>query len=149
MLGPPTGSMMASTPRPRVIAPTRSSTFSLFAVDDVIGAKLAGKARLGFAGDDADDDQAGNLGQVDQRIAHAAGSRIDQHGLALAQRQRIVEDVIGDLIIGERRCGIELDVVGQQKSRFRRRRDIVGIMPAAMRPLARGGVDALARRGAT
>ena len=132
-----------------MIAFTRSPTFSALAVDDVIGAKLAGETRLGVAGDDADDVRPRNLGQVDQRIAHAAGRRVDQHGLALAQRQRIVEDVIGDLIIGERRRGIERDVIGKNKSRFRRRRHIVGIMPAAMRPLARGGVDALARRGAT
>ena len=58
MLGPPTGSMMASTPRPRVISLTRSPTFSRLAVDDVIGAKLAGEARLGFARDHADDVQA-------------------------------------------------------------------------------------------
>src|SRR6202040_2813805 len=102
------------------------------AVDDVIGAKLAGEARLGFAAYDADHVELRNLGQVDQRIAHAAGGRIDQHGLALARLKRIVEDVIGDLIIRQRRGGIERDTVRQQKSRPRRRRDIIRVMPAAM-----------------
>ena len=114
------------------------------AVDDVVGAELAGEARLVVAADHADHDETGHLGQIDQRVAHAAGRRIDEHGLALPRPQRVVEDVIGDLIVGERRRGIELDAVRQDKRRLDGRRDIFGVMAAAMRPLARRGVDALA-----
>ena len=135
---------MASTPRPPVYHRNALSDIFRLSVDDVIDAEFVGEEHLGGAADDADRFEIAGLGQIDQRIAHAAGRRINENGLAFVQRQCIIEDVIGDLIVGERSRGVEIDVIGQHERRPSRRRDILRIMPAAMRPLARGGVDALA-----
>jgi hypothetical protein len=45
--------------------------------------------------------------------------------------------VIGNLIIRERRRRIEIDTRGEEKGRFGGRRNVLGIVPTAMRPLAR------------
>jgi hypothetical protein len=56
--------------------------------------------------------------------------------LALFRSNSVVEDVIGDLIIGKHCCGIEIDIVGQKKRRLGWRGDVFGIMAAAVRALA-------------
>ena len=144
MLGPPTGSTMMSTPRPPVISPTRLLDGLALAVDDMIGAEFAGEAHLGFAADDTDDDEAGRFRQIDQRIPHAAGGGVDEHALALARPHCVVEQVIGNLIVGKRRRRIEIDVVGQNKCRVGGRRNVFRVVAAAMGPFAGTGVDALA-----
>src|SRR5689334_10731659 len=49
-----------------------------------------------------------------------------------------------DLVVGERRRGFEPDAVGQDKGRLHGCRHVFGIVAAALRPLARRDVDALA-----
>jgi hypothetical protein len=44
--------------------------------------------------------------------------------------------MVGHLIIGERRRGIKLDVIGQEIGRLCRRNDVFRIVAAAMRTLA-------------
>src|SRR5271169_6448873 len=113
------------------------------AVDNIIGAKIAGKARLLVTADHTYNAQTRGLRQIDQRIAHAAGSSVDEHSLTRTQLQGIVEDVIGNLIIGERRRGLKTNIAGQKKGRFRRRHNVFDIMAAPMGPFARSGVDPL------
>src|SRR5262249_40132070 len=52
------------------------------AIDGVIGAEIAGKARLLIAADHADHGEAGRLCQVDERIPHSACGCINEHALA-------------------------------------------------------------------
>ena len=87
----------------------------IFAIDDMIGTKFAGEARLIFTANHAYDAQVRGLRQVDQRIAHAAGRGVDEYGLALPQLQGIVEHVIRDLVVGERGRCLVIDVVGRRK----------------------------------
>ena len=143
MLGPATGSMMMSTPLPWVIFADALADHLALAIDGVIGTEIAGKARLLIAADHADHGEVGRLRHVNERVPHSACGCIHEHVLALLRPNGIVEDVIGDLIIGERRCGIEINAVRQDKGRLRRRRYIFRIMAAAMRSFARTGVDAL------
>ena len=86
-----------------------------FAVDDVIRPDVAGKARLFLAADHAVNNKVRCFRQVDERVPHAASSGVDEHSLTLPRSHGIGEDVIGDLIIGERSCGIKIDIVGQKK----------------------------------
>ena len=62
----------------------------LLAIDHVLGAALARETRLRFAADNADDVETGDLSQIDQRVAHAAGRGIDEYvfpGAAAAPRR--------------------------------------------------------------
>src|SRR5262249_59564556 len=55
------------------------------AVDDVIGPEIAGEARLCFAARNADHEKPCRLGEIDERVSHAAGSGVDEHALAISQ----------------------------------------------------------------
>ena len=79
----------------------------------MIGAEFAGELRLVRADDHANYFQLRGFGKIDQRVAHAAGRRVDQYRLAFSERKRIIEDVIGDLIIGERAAASKLTVAGK------------------------------------
>jgi hypothetical protein len=50
---------------------------------------------------------------------------MDQHALSLARPHGVVEDVPGDLIVGERSRGVEIDAVGQRKGSLGGRRDVL------------------------
>ena len=143
-LGPATGSMMASTPRPRVSFPDPLADLLGLAVDNWSAPRSRAKRAFSSLLDHADHGEACHLREVNQRIPHAAGGGVDEHALALLRPHGVVEDVIGDLIIGERCYGVEVGALGQEKARLGRRHNVFGIVAAAMRPLARVGVDALA-----
>ncbi len=63
----------------------------------------------------------------------------------LLEGDAIVKQVIGDLVIGERRRLIHIGAVGQRIDRDFGRRVVFGIAAAAMRPVAGRDHDALAR----
>jgi hypothetical protein len=77
----------------------------------MIGAEFAGEAHLGVAAHHTDHDEAGRFRQIDQRIPHATSGGVDEHALALARTNRGVEQVISDLIVGQRRRRVEIDAV--------------------------------------
>src|SRR6516165_7535689 len=117
--------------------------FSLFAIDNVICTKITDKACLLFAAHYTDHFQIRCLRQVNQRIAHAAGGGKDQYCLSLSKAQSIVEDMISDLIVGERCRGLEVHRVGQEKSRLSKRRHVFCVVTAAMWSLARSRIHPL------
>src|SRR6202011_6242790 len=106
------------------------------AIDDMVGAQLPSEASFFFAAHDTDDREACRSRKVNERVSHAARGRIDEYALSGTQPQRIVEDVISDLIIGKRGRGIKVDVVRQRKGRLRGGRDVLRVMSATMRLLA-------------
>jgi hypothetical protein len=52
----------------------------------------------------------------------------------------MVEHVVSYLVIGERRCGIKLNAIGQEIGGLCRRNDEFRVVAAAMRSLARAGL---------
>ncbi len=144
-LGRPTGSMIMSTPRPSVDVLDAFRDFLAVAVDDVVGPEFAGKARLVCARYNANDFQLPRLWQ--DRSAHCPCRRPPRRSVPfgrVAGCKRIIEDVIGDLIVGERCRGIEdRQLSGKIKVASAGVAMILGIMAATMRPLARGGVNPL------
>src|SRR6516164_2938641 len=116
---------------------------NLFAIDNVICTKITDKACLLFAAHHTDHLQMRYVRQVNQRIAHATGGGKDQYCLSLSKAQSIVEDVISDLIVGERCRGLEVHRIGQEKSRLGRCRHVFSVVTAAMWPLARSRIHPL------
>jgi hypothetical protein len=110
----------------------------------VIRPKIASEHGLQFAADHADDGETRHLREVDQGIAHPTGGGMDEHALALLRPHRIVENMVGHLVIGERRCGVKVDVIGDKKGRGCRSYYELRVVAATMWPLACVGVDALA-----
>src|SRR6516164_9048462 len=116
---------------------------SLFAIDNVICTQITDKACLLFAAYDSNHFQIRCLRQVDQCIAHATSSGEDEYRLSLPKAQSIVEDMISDLIVGERCRGLEVHRIGQEKSRLSKRRHVFCVVTAAMWSLARSRIHPL------
>jgi hypothetical protein len=121
----------------------RGADVVALAIDDMLDAAAFDEVDLRRAGADADHLEPGTAREIDQRAAGAAGSTLHQHGLALLERGAIVEQVIGDLIIGERGGLVHVGAVGQCVDRGLGRRVVFGVAAAAMRPVARRDDDAL------
>jgi hypothetical protein len=81
-----------------------------------------------------------HLRKVDQGIAHPTRSGVDEHALPFLRSHRMVEHVVSYLVIGERRCGIKLNAIGQEIGGLCRRNDEFRVVAAAMRSLARAGL---------
>ena len=115
-------------------------------VDHVLGAERPDRTRLFLRTGDPDHRHAGDQRQLDGGAADAAGRSLDQDPLLRHSARCGVNEVVGDLVVGEASRIFERTTRRQRVCCAGRHGDVFGIASGAHRQVAGADEDGLAER---